>query len=101
MDFDARIMGNDYIIVTLPYIKLAFYQNQVIAFVTKTKWTVRVNQWGMNAEKVMRGLETLNRSKHDRLPQKHFFWALQQQMEHPRVLLDTVARQAKESLKDL
>jgi hypothetical protein len=110
LDFHLGKLGNDLIIITLPHGKLAFHEGRLIAF-SGTKWTVRINQWGAETDWAMQELEKspshVVRSysntlvTQERIPQIHFFLALQAFMENPRVLLDIVARQAKESLDGL
>ncbi len=113
-DFHLGKLGNNLHIIAIPGTKLAFYRSTLIAF-SGSIWTVRINQWGPEPEKAMETLESglqleaggiwlsepVAPTRNARLPEKHFFWALQEHLENPRVLLDLAARQAFDSLKDL
>ena len=100
-DFHLGLMGNGLTIIAIPGTKLAFFRATLIAFSGST-WVVRMNQWGNEGEQAMLVLEQASQHHvNDRLPQKHFYWALRTHMENPQVLLDIAARQAMESLRGL
>ncbi len=100
-DFHLGNLGNELRIVAMPGTKLAFYKGTLIAFSGST-WTVRINQWGSEIAEAMDTLEgSPQHHTNKRLPTINFFLALREHLENPQVLLDTAARQAMESLRNL
>ncbi len=100
-DFRLGKLGKALNVVAIPGTKLAFYGAILIAFSGST-WIVRINQWGSEVGEAMDTLEeSPQHHTNERLPTINFFLALREHIENPQVLLDVVARQAIESMRDL
>lgn len=87
-------------IVTLPFqAKIAFsYQTCIGIMMRGGAWYIRENVWGPTTGKHLAWL----RAKGSRqITDEEFFDLIEREFTHPTILLDTVARQAFESLEDL
>ena len=74
---------------------------QAMPYETKdTVWMLRNNQWGINTGKHMDYLKSYY-PKYVVLEGKDFYRTLNDVLEHPRILLDMAAREARESLRGL